>query len=380
MKILLVSMNSIHFRRWTSQLEDQGHEVFWFDALGAEGCIGELPWVHQKTDWRLRIKKGRYILKKIPLIKKINERNIASAFETYLKEIQPDVVHSFVLFLSCTPIYKVMKQYSAIKWIFSAWGNDLYYHQHIQKYRKGIDVVLPAIDFMFADCQRDIDLAYKLGFVGESLGVFPGGGGYHLELIDEPVFSVSQRKYVIIKGYQGELHRGLNVLRALEQVNYRTLNIIVFSADQSLIDYYDQSTNLKKHNIKFYYDKNSLTHKELCRLMNRSLLYIGNNLTDGMPNTLLEAICFGAFPIQSNPGGASAEIIIDKKNGLLIEDCENIDEIRSKIVEALSSPDMMTKAFEINMKLRDQLSYEVIQKTIIAQYRRVEQRITTTPY
>ena len=33
MRILMVSMNSIHFVRWTQQLKDSGHDVFWFDIL-----------------------------------------------------------------------------------------------------------------------------------------------------------------------------------------------------------------------------------------------------------------------------------------------------------------------------------------------------------
>ncbi len=30
MKILMVSMSSLHFIRWVDQLKDSGHEVFWF--------------------------------------------------------------------------------------------------------------------------------------------------------------------------------------------------------------------------------------------------------------------------------------------------------------------------------------------------------------
>ena len=374
MRILLVSMNSIHFRRWTSQLEDSGHEVFWFDSKGAGGKIKELDWVSQHSDWRLRVKKARYTIKKIPLLNTLNERKISIAFEKYLMEVKPDVVHSFVLYLSCAPIVEVMKKYNHIKWIYSAWGNDLFFYQNYPEYRKEIDRILPHIDYMFADCQRDINLAYDLGFTGETLGVFPGGGGYHLDLINEPIKSISEREGILIKGYQGEKHRGLVVLKAIEKMDMN-IPITFFSTDKILLDYYKASEKLQKTDITFYTADNGLTHKELCKKMNASLIYIGNNLSDGMPNTLLEAICFGAFPIQSNPGEASAEIISHGKNGLLIDDCEDTQEISTLIQQALSNTSLLKNAQEHNLELRDTLSYVSIRQGVLKQYTRVAKEI-----
>ena len=64
MKILMVSMNSIHFVRWTQQLENSGHEVFWFDILDGGKAKG-LPWVHQFIGWKQKYPnfKGRYFIK-----------------------------------------------------------------------------------------------------------------------------------------------------------------------------------------------------------------------------------------------------------------------------------------------------------------------------
>jgi hypothetical protein len=65
MKILLVSMPSLHFFRWTDQLKDSGHEVYWFDILDG-GKTNRLPWVYQITDWKLKYPKfkGRHFIKK----------------------------------------------------------------------------------------------------------------------------------------------------------------------------------------------------------------------------------------------------------------------------------------------------------------------------
>src|SRR5690606_16382223 len=79
----------------------------------------------------------------------------------------------------------------------------------------------------------------------------------------------------------------------------------------------------------------TISHDAVLELLGDSFLYGGKSISDGMPNTLLAAIIMNACPIQSNPGGATAELIEDGKNGFLIEDPENIDEIEKIISRAV---------------------------------------------
>lgn len=376
----MVSMASLHFFRWTEQLKDSGHEVYWFDILDNGKQSKRISWVKQIVGWKLRWDfPARYWVKtKLPavymIVQKLNERNTTIEFEKVLIKIQPDVVHSFVLYISCVPIYNVMQRNKHTKWIYSAWGNDLYFYQNISKYKKEIDTVLPHIDYMFADCKRDLSLAVQLGFKGNVLGDFPGGGGYHLDMINEDVKEVLNREYIIFKGYQGEKHRGLQVLKAVELINDHP-KVIIFSADDAVYNYYMSSEKLKAKNIKIFRANEHINHSQLCKMMNSSLIYIGNNLSDGMPNTLLEAICFGAFPIQSNPGGASAEIIEDGKNGLLIKDCDDVLEIKTKIEFVIDNCDLLKSAFKLNMKLREQLEYNYIREKVLKKYKSIENDI-----
>jgi glycosyltransferase involved in cell wall biosynthesis len=373
MKILIVSMRSIHTIRWVSQLKNSGHDVYYFDILNG-GYIKEWDWVTQFTDWRYKFSnfKGRYFIKKyFPKIHSLLENNVQKEFDKILKEVKPDVVHSFVLYISCVPIFDIMQNNKHIKWIYSAWGNDLYFNQNKPIYKKEIVKVLPHLDYMFADCKRDLNLAVKLGFKGEILGDFPGGGGYHLDMIEEDIKSIDEREGIIIKGYHGEKHRGLQVLKALELI-INLPKITIFSADDIVYNYYKNSEILIKNDITIYRLNQHINHKNLCRLMNSSLIYIGNNLSDGLPNTLLEAICFGTFPIQSDPGGASAEVIVDGENGLLIKDCDDILEIKLKIEKALSDKKMLIESFKYNMNLRNNFEYNFIRKQVINKYNEIE--------
>lgn len=374
MKILIVAMRSIHTIRWVSQLENSGHEIHWFDILNG-GRINEWSHVTQHTDWRYKFGdfKGRFFLKKyLPWIHNFVECDVEKEFNKLLKKIQPDVVHSFVLYKCCVPIFPEMQKHPAIKWIYSSWGSDLYYFRNIPKYKKDIQMVLPRIDYLFTDTLRDFKIATDLGFKNKFLGVFPGGGGFHLTKLEPFIRPFASKKNILVKGYQGRSGRAITVLKALLSLNKQLQghNVIVFGASDEVQNY------LKEKEIPDNWIVHSkLSHIEVLKLMGEALIYIGNSASDGMPNTLLEAIIMGAFPIQSNPGGASAEIIEDSKNGLLIDDCEDEVEISEKINFAMSNKELLQSANKINQEIRTSLAYDVIQHKVLEKYNLVAREL-----
>jgi glycosyltransferase involved in cell wall biosynthesis len=377
MKILMVSLNSIHFERWTNQLQKSGHEVHWFNVRGG-GYSEKLSWVNQIVDWKFKFinNKARvFIKKRWPwLYNKLSfliETSTEKAFEKVLLEIQPDVVHSFVLYISCVPILPVMQKYPDIKWMYSSWGSDLFYFQNQPMYLNDIKQVLPRVNYMFADCKRDIDLAKAYGFDGQVLGVYPGGGGYPISEYKAHILPVNQRKLILVKGYQGRSGRAISVLKALESlpVKLNTHSVIVFGADNEVEDFIIKRNLNSKLDLTVYPKSEFLPHMEIIKLMGQALIYIGNSNSDGMPNTLLESIIMGAFPIQSNPGGATAEIIEHGKNGFLIEDCNNSTEIESLIVKALNNMELIQSARKYNQKtIMPSLDRTTISKEVIAKY------------
>ncbi len=358
MKILLVSMNSIHFQRWTNQLKDSGHDVYWFNIRDG-GYSEKLPWVNQITGWKQKFPnlKGRSFVKKRwpKLYEKFSfliENNTEKAFEKKLDEIKPDVVHSFVLYVSCVPIFKIMQKHLDVKWIYSSWGSDLFYYQNEPEFLNNIKKVLPRVNYLFTDCKRDVVLAKKYGFKGTVLGVFPGGGGYPLEAFKPYVLPVNQRHTILVKGYQGRSGRAIQVLKALEALTKDIINykIIVFAADKDVEHFITESALVEKLDVTIYRKSQFMPHIEIIKLMGQALIYIGNSNSDGMPNTLLEAIIMGAFPIQSNPGGASEDVIVDGENGLLINDFNDSEEIKQHIQSALNHSELIDSAFHINQE------------------------------
>ena len=362
MKILFVSMPSVHVIRWVENLKDTDYELYWFDVLN-KGKIKELDSVIQFTDWKKRkiksIKGEFFIYKNIPELHEFVlpylEKTANEALEKIILEIQPDIVHSFEMQSCSYPILKTMNKFENIKWIYSCWGSDLYYYQNFKRHNFKIKNVLKRINYLITDCERDSIIAKKLGFNSAFLGVIPGGAGFKINELQSYKLPISERKIILIKGYEHDFGRGLNVVKAIEQINLTNLQyqVVIFGAHNSVLSYVrDRKLNFK------VYSRQQLNHKEVLQLMGKSLLYIGNSISDGLPNSLLEALVMGAFPIQSNPGNVTAELISDGINGLLINNPNDIELIKNLLLKALNSGNLIHNAQNINFDIaQNRLDY-----------------------
>lgn len=382
MKILMVSIFSNHFFNWVAQLKESSYELYWMDIYDSNIHVKKIDFVNQIYGWRNKFDyPGRYYVKKeLPFVYKainlVNQRKFKEEFKRKFNEIKPDVVHSFVMYAGAVPILDLMTFNTQTKWVFSAWGNDLYYYQNKESFRNDMKEVLPHLDYMFADCKRDYFIARNLGFTGNYLGTYPTGGGYDFNITDQFIQDFDDKKTILIKGYEHKFGRCINVLKAISPLknllgNYK---IAVFGANDLVFKHVDESELKDWENLKVHAN---LEREEVLKLMGESLIYIGNSISDGMPNTLLEAIIMEVFPIQSNPGGATAEIIKDGKNGFLINNAENQEEIGSMIKKALQNPDFIKKAIDYNtIKVKPQLERGKVKREVLEKYSLIRNELT----
>lgn len=379
MKILLVSMPSIHVKRWIENLKLSSHDIYWFDVISRGDFYSDIIDNDNKfIDWQKRkvpnIKGEFFLSKKFPKfyskIQPILEVTVTEKLETIINEIKPDVVHSFEMQSCCYPILKTMKKFPSIKWIYSCWGSDLYYYQQFRNDKKIINKVLKRIDYLITDCNRDYKLAQHLGFNGGFLGVIPGGGGFKEGIVKKYSLPFNKRKTILIKGYEHKFGRALNVIKALENIQTRIkdFEIVVFGAHSKVLNY------INKKSLPFIvYNSSELEHKSILELMGQSLIFIGNSFSDGVPNTLLEAIALQAFPIQSNPGNATKEYIENRRNGLLIKDVNDVIEIQAHIVYALNNLQMIENSYGMNSDLfKERLEYKNVNLDILDLYYNIE--------
>lgn len=328
--------------------------MFWFDVTDGGPPSPKIPWVTQIKGWKLRwdFPLRSTLKKQTPKVyKKIqtwNERDVTDAFAKAYQDIQPDIVHCFEMQLAGLPILSVLQEVETPV-MYSSWGSDLFDFKRLGVSQQEATTFLKRVDFLITDCKRDQKIARENGFTGTSLGVFPGNGGIDLDATNR--MPEETRNTIMIKGYEDGVGKASIVLLALELIDRKLLvdkEIIVYSADRVIESQIEGSQHLSSLGINLFSRHRFIENQDLLKMMGHSCMHIGNSISDGMPNALLEAMGMGAFPIQSNPGGATEEVVTDGKNGLLIKDALDAKAIAGLIEKALANGSLRKSAQEFN--------------------------------
>lgn len=383
MKILFVCQQYIHSARWINQLRNTSHEVYVFDCLDRP-IHQDLKWTNYITNWSKRKKtyqKGEYFLeKKLPKLFEILEPflKVTASEKLYelINEIKPDLVHSLEMQSQTYHVLKVRNKIK-FKWAYFSWGSDIFLYQNKPRHLKKIKKIFNDLDYLFTDNTRDIGLANNLDFKGKVMPVFPGGGGYNIREYNTYLKPISKRNLILIKGYHHWAGKALYVLNALEKIieTIKEYEIYVYSAHDIVVDKIEEIK--LKYNLNIYYStrKNEISHKELLEKFGSAKIAIGNSISDGIPNTLLEAIICGAFPIQSNPGGATEDYIKNGDNGFLINNPENAKEIAGLIKKSLLNNSVLENAFKKNKEITKKLEYKYIKERVLEAYSKIESEL-----
>jgi glycosyltransferase involved in cell wall biosynthesis len=107
-------------------------------------------------------------------------------------------------------------------------------------------------------------------------------------------------------------------------------------------------------------------HADIFRLMGRSRIAIGLGMSDGSPNTMLEAMIMGVFPIQSDTI-SRGEWIDNGRNGLLVPPKD--PEVVAAIRRAITDSSLVKCADDINVRIADErLDRERIRREVVSLY------------
>lgn len=375
----MVSIPNQHFFQWVDQLRETDQEIYWFDISGSAKKTERIKWLKQINGWKLRWDfPGRKTIKsKFPkfykVIQKINDRKTDAYFKKILNQIKPDVVHSFAMQLSCLPILEVMKQESEIKWIYSSWGSDIFLHEELGVSKDNFFQVLQRVDYLITDCKRDYKIALENNFKNDFLGVFPGNGGIAIDEIH--ILNSPDRNTFLIKGYDDGIGKALQIINAIEILPaelFQNMEIVIYGADLNVKQKVENSSYFKNLKVKIYPRAEFISNKFLLEIMGKSILHIANSTSDGLPGAMLEAMAMGAFPIQSNPGNVSEEVITHGVNGYLINDPYNTSEIAENIKNILNNMALRQSAQEYNINFAAQnFNRNDLKKQIIKLYENI---------
>jgi hypothetical protein len=260
--------------------------------------------------------------------------------------------------------------------VISVWGNDFTLHAQSSKaMAEQTHQALHASSALHTDCQRDQRLAVEWGFAGSKPGiVLPGGGGVQVELFHPP------------EGHDNEKPANATVTL----INPRGFRLYVrndtfFQAIPMVAEAHPEAhfvcPGMKDEGQAQGWvaelgieDKVDLlpgqTRQQMAELFRQAQISLSITSHDGTPNTLLEAMACGCFPIAGDIESLR-EWITPGVNGMLVNP-DDAKGLASAISQAIAQPELRKAAMVRNLQLvRERAEYSQCMRQAEAFYQKL---------
>jgi glycosyltransferase involved in cell wall biosynthesis len=277
--------------------------------------------------------------------------------KSYINKVKPDLVHTLET-QSAGYLFSAIRETSTeirnLKWWHTNWGSDIQIFSKMRSHQDLIRGVLSQANYYSCECSRDVQLAYDWGFKGDILPVYPNTGGFKLEEIGQLralTENTSNRKYIMLKGYNGWAGRALVAVRSLGRCAdiLKGFKILLFSVHDKALDVHIAVELLKNSTgLDIEILPSNLTHTNILQYHGMARISIGLSVGDGISTSLLEAMAMGSFPIQSSTSCVN-EWVIDGETGLIVPP-EDPEIIEKAIRRAISDNEMVDLANHKNYK------------------------------
>ena len=293
-------------------------------------------------------------------------------FTEVVARIQPDLVHA--MRIPYEGMLAALARLEGVLLLISVWGNDFTLHAPsnplLAYYTR---LALHRASALHADCQRDIRLARQWGFEpGKPAVLLPGGGGVQLDLFYplEGVDSADKQLPTVVnpRGFRAYVQnkaffRAIPlVLEAHPQAHFACPAMAGEAQALHWIEQLDLFTQVEL--------LPQLTRQQMAELFRNSQVAVSPTTHDGTPNTLLEAMACGCFPVAGDLESLR-EWIIPGQNGLLV-DPRSPEALAQAIIAALSDAPMRRSAQEQNTRLiADRADYRRVMPQAEAFYRQL---------
>ena len=321
---------------------------------------------------------GRYFLGPLTL------PYYAHYFKLLVNEVKPDLIHALRI-----PFEGMLAAYAPPEYplAVSTWGNDLTYHGHGSPLMRSFTIrTLRRADALLADTQRDLRLGWQWGFdPGKPILEVPGGAGIdlvemHQVSSDLSVDSLPPDAPLVInpRGFRPGSVRNDIFFQSIPLVLARSPG--VFFVCSGMAGQPEALSWVRKLKI----DKNVrllpyLSQPQLWDLFKRSKILASVSAHDGLPNSFLEGIACGCFPVVGDIESLRAWIS-PGVNGMLVPP-DNPQSLAEALLVVLDHPELITAAAEQNLLLiRQRAEAGLVRAQIEVFYQRlVSTRANTTP-
>jgi hypothetical protein len=355
-RVLIVGMvDSIHLARWLKQFEGSNIEFTIFPSKKFKfihpkllKLIRENPRINLANGlWKHFLNLSGYI---DFLFFELSIKHFrAIALTKIIRKNHFDYVHALEIQGAGYLVDESLRRIDIKpKLILTNWGSDIFYFQSIPEHLKKIKSVLEIADYYSAECQRDYSLAKLHGYRGKELPCIPNAGGFDKSEFEIDKIIASKRQGIVVKTYGGRFGRGNLAIQAISDLlpKYQNVSVFFYSVTKDLED---SVLNLKRtfpDRVEFSTLHQPLTHEKLREIFLNSRVYIGCSISDGISTSFLEALTYGAYPIQTDTSCAD-ELI---KKGVIASLIPlELNQVRMTLESALSDNDLVDLAYFKNL-------------------------------
>ncbi len=294
-----------------------------------------------------------------------------------IKSWQPDVIHTLGFDPASYFYLRTRQEFGLEKigrWVAQARGGpDLYLNRFDPGLFQNIENVIHNCDYFIADNPWNYEYARSLGLSENKLtefGMVSGTGGMEINSLrsawqDPP----SRRKRIIYmpKAYDNQAVKGLSAMEGIRLAwpQIKPCKIILdwvvqpemqmwirACLGQEIMESVEINPRLPR--------EMSLDHSRQARVM------YAPSVLDGIPNSMLEAMCCGSFPIIS-PLESVQGIVEDGKHVLFARNLYP-EELAQALIRAMKDDNLVDSAAVINLELVRQISNREHFKTVAHEF------------
>jgi len=269
-----------------------------------------------------------------------------------IERVQPDLVHAMRI-----PYEGMLVAMSEprVPLLVSVWGNDFTLHAPAtSRMRQLTKLTLQRAKALHTDCERDRRLAYVWGFSKRKPAiVLPGAGGIQMDIF----YPSSQ----LNAGDTNQAHatvinpRGIRAY-VCNEAFFRAIPIVLVKrpgtrfvcpamAGEAIAEHWVEEFGVQT-NVELLPRQ---TRGQMADLYRQSQVAVSPSTHDGTPNTLLEAMACGCFPVAGDIESLR-EWITPGANGLLV-DPHDPQAIADAILTALEHLELRVRAKHFNLEL-----------------------------
>ncbi|HQV94814.1 MAG TPA: glycosyltransferase family 4 protein [Anaerolineales bacterium] len=286
-------------------------------------------------------------------------RRAAKQLREFFNEAQPDLIHAMRIpyegMIAAHAIvgrvvpHDLRGAYRGHRLIVSTWGNDFTLHapsSPLMKYYTR--QTLQRADAIHSDCHRDIRLANEWGFdSSKPTLVAPGNGGIRADIFYPPAKPAEEPIILNPRGFRPYVRNDM-FFKAIPLVLAKHANarfICTGMAGEEEAIRWIRELNIGQA-VELL---NLLPQRQIADLYRRAQVLVSPSVHDGTPNTLLEGMACGCFPVAGDLESIR-EWITPNENGLLF-DSNDPQSIASALIDAIESKDLREKSAVLNREI-----------------------------